>query len=77
MTANAMAVDREECLAAGMDEHLPKPINVKALQAVLDHFCARAGVLKKSFGAHGPNPETAGGTIEGVTPLHATPSPAQ
>ena len=46
MTANAMASDREECLAAGMDEHLPKPINVKALQAMLDHFCARAGVLK-------------------------------
>ena len=46
MTANAMASDREECIAAGMDEHLPKPINVKALQSVLDHFCARAGVLK-------------------------------
>ena len=45
MTANAMASDREACLAAGMDEHLPKPINVKNLQGLLDHFCARAGVL--------------------------------
>ncbi|MBY0455420.1 MAG: response regulator [Burkholderiaceae bacterium] len=46
MTANAMASDSEECLNAGMDEHLSKPINVKLLQTLLDHFCARALVTK-------------------------------
>ena len=36
MTANAMAADRQACLDAGMDEHLPKPLNAKALQACIE-----------------------------------------
>ncbi|MBF0263320.1 MAG: response regulator, partial [Magnetococcales bacterium] len=35
MTANAMAGDRERCLAAGMQDHIAKPIHPDALYAML------------------------------------------
>jgi GAF domain-containing protein/CheY-like chemotaxis protein len=41
MTANAMAGDREECLAAGMDDYLTKPIRVDELVAALARIQAR------------------------------------
>lgn len=38
MTANAFAEDRDKAIAAGMDAHLAKPINVKELFRVLKKF---------------------------------------
>jgi signal transduction histidine kinase/DNA-binding response OmpR family regulator len=38
VTANAMKGDREQCLAAGMDDYLAKPIQLETLRSVLERW---------------------------------------
>ena len=43
MTAHAMKGDREQCLAAGMDDYLAKPINTAELYTVIEKHSPAAG----------------------------------
>jgi CheY-like chemotaxis protein/HPt (histidine-containing phosphotransfer) domain-containing protein len=53
MTANAMKADLDACLAAGMDDHVTKPIERKALVETLRRWLPRRSV---SFSADRPSP---------------------
>lgn len=42
-TANVLTGDRERCIAAGCDEYLPKPLDVRELQSVLRSYLGHSG----------------------------------
>jgi polar amino acid transport system substrate-binding protein len=51
MTAHAMASEREQCLASGMNEHIPKPIDPTHLNRVLSQWLKPANDQKQADNA--------------------------
>ena len=41
MTANAMSGDRENCINAGMDDYMAKPIKLDVLRNTIEKMCER------------------------------------
>ena len=76
MTANAMAGDREKCLAAGMDDYMSKPLNRALLEQTLRRWLAEGS---RTLAAH--THPTSGSTIAKPTvvipPPPAPPKPAR
>jgi two-component system sensor histidine kinase/response regulator len=71
MTANAMAGDRERALEAGMNDHVAKPIDVKALFEVLGQWI-RVPETRRTEAARDPTPSIAApgpGVSEEIPPL--------
>jgi HPt (histidine-containing phosphotransfer) domain-containing protein len=71
MTANAMSSDREECLAAGMNDHVGKPFDLKQLVQTLiehTHWSAEKAVPAPASAAAAAEPEPAAPTSPGNWP---------
>ena len=76
MTANAMKGDREQCLAAGMTDYVPKPIQADLLGATIRRYIGQGAspATEAAEGATNPAGEPPAGTPAARQPAEAPPA---
>ena len=74
MTANAMAGDRQKCIAAGMDDYLSKPVDRRVLEATIGRWLQRGPQTEATRPAETASPANAA-PVPAPTPI-PTPAPA-
>ncbi len=74
MTANAMLGDRERYLKEGMDAYLSKPVEIDALDDLLETYATEAAQQRSAVPADGA-PSASDGTIE-ASPVSEDEAPA-
>ncbi len=47
VTANAFSSDQQDCIDAGMDDYIDKPIDMNRMAALLEQWAKRLGKLKR------------------------------
>jgi two-component system sensor histidine kinase/response regulator len=68
MTANAFLEDRERCFAAGMNDHVSKPIDPQEMYSALLRWLPKRGESAQDADGHGHDALDAGlGVIEGLS----------
>ena len=58
VTANALAGERDRCLKAGMEDYIPKPVDMEVLRHTLAHWLGVAGLSKEAARASIPSQST-------------------
>gem|GEM_PF-6573842 len=82
MTANAIRGDRERCIAAGMEDYISKPIDVRELVRLLESVGTKRNLKSQSTSSkHSPAPlidrQLRQHEIEQQPNAHATPSKSE
>jgi CheY-like chemotaxis protein len=64
MTANAMKGDEDECLQAGMDDYIPKPVQAAQLYSTLEQFTSAGGGETAASGEEEQEPAAGRGVFD-------------